>query len=109
MALDARADLIPGGLDVLMTHGPPLGHGDFIPTSEKQQTKYGNFGGEHVGDKFLNDAIELTKPKVVICGHIHEDRGRHEVGGVPVLNVAAVDAAYNLHPLPFVRLYELEA
>jgi Icc-related predicted phosphoesterase len=106
-ALQARAELIPEGLDVLMTHGPPAHAGDFIPTSPKQQSKYGNFTGLNVGDPYLNVAILRARPRVVICGHIHEDRGAHEVDGVPVYNVAAVDERYRLHKQPWTRLYEL--
>jgi Icc-related predicted phosphoesterase len=108
--LALRAEAIPEGLDVLMTHGPPAYAGDYIPTSEKQRNKYGNFGGQHVGDPTLNERILSMErpPKVVICGHIHEDRGAHEVAGVPVYNVAAVDAEYRLHSQPWTRLYELE-
>jgi Icc-related predicted phosphoesterase len=106
-ALQARADLIPEGLDVLMSHGPPRGHGDYIPTSEKQRNKYGNFGGDHVGDDTLNRAILRADPKVVICGHIHEARGSYDLGGIPVYNVSAVNENYVLHENPWTRLYEL--
>lgn len=106
--LQRRADLIPAGLDVLMTHGPPKGYGDFIPTSEKQRNKYGNYGGENVGDETLNGPIFRAKPKVVICGHIHEARGAYELpGGTPLYNVSAVDEVYALHENPWTRLYEL--
>lgn len=107
-ALKARAALIPPDLDVLMTHGPPHGAGDYIPTSEIQRNKYGNFGGENVGDVTLNVAIAKVKPKAVICGHIHPDRGTHlmnEFVGA-VYNCAAVDDNYVLVENPFVRLYE---
>lgn len=108
-ALEARAAAIPDGLDVLMTHGPPLGAGDFIPTSAKQREKYGNFKGEVVGDpalrSFLRDA-GVAAPLVTICGHIHEDRGAHELEGYwgRVLNVAAVDGQYQPYEAPFTRL-----
>jgi Icc-related predicted phosphoesterase len=109
-ALQTRANRIPGGLDVLMTHGPPVNAGDFIPAG----SKYGNYGGEHVGDPTLNAAILRARPKVVICGHIHEARGAYVVseafedGGVPVYNVSAVDENYVLHEQPWTRLYELD-
>jgi Icc-related predicted phosphoesterase len=124
--LRARAEVIPEGIDVLMTHGPPYGAGDFIPTSVRQATKYGNHDGKHVGDYTLNPHIERVRPKAVVCGHIHEARGgyRMRVGHdvtlygdsvspsdiitppptVPLYNVAAVDEAYNLHRDPWVRL-----
>lgn len=105
--LTLRADAIPTGLDVLMTHGPPRGAGDFIPTSARQVEKYGNLHGENVGDPWMTRAVAVKRPRVTICGHIHEDRGMHAVAGQVVYNVAAVDASYVLHPNPCVRLYEL--
>jgi Icc-related predicted phosphoesterase len=108
-ALHHRADLIPYDLDVLMTHGPPKGYGDYIPGgTEKQISKYGNLHGMNVGDTSLNWAITRRRPKVTICGHIHEARGRYDLDGSPIVNCAAVDATYDLHPQPFTRLYELE-
>lgn len=109
-ALQNRAALIRADLDVLMTHGPPYGHGDYIPGgSEKQVSKYGNIDGMHVGDLTLNDAIKLTRPRVTICGHIHEARGRYDLDGSPIVNCASVDAVYDLRPNPWTRLYELES
>lgn len=103
-ALEARAEAIPEGLDILITHGPPHRVGDYIPTSEKQRNKYGNYGGMHVGDPTLNVAIERARPKAVICGHIHEARGSYYLDGIPVYNVAAVDQNYVLHDEPWTRI-----
>lgn len=103
-ALEARAGMIPDGLDVLMTHGPPYRAGDFIPTSEKQREKYGNYGGKSVGDKHLLPAICRARPKVTVCGHIHEARGSYRIEGHAVENCAAVDALYDLYPEPFVAI-----
>ncbi len=110
-ALAARAAAIPDGLDVLMTHGPPLGAGDFIPTSPKQREKYGNFDGTRVGDAALRNRLNSWhsgEPEVVVCGHIHEDRGAHVMTGRKgaVYNCAAVDGLYDPYPTPFVRLHE---
>lgn len=96
-ALEARAAAIPEGVDVLVTHGPPLGHGDFIPTSPKQRNKYGNYGGVNAGEPYLNAAIKRIRPWAVVCGHIHEDFGEHphtyaELG---VFNVAINDENYS--------------
>ena len=103
-ALMLRAELIPEGLDVLITHGPPFMAGDYIGTSEKQRNKYGNFGGINAGDRTLNDAIRRMRPKVTLCGHIHEARGRHWLSGNRVLNVAAVDESYKVHDEPWTRV-----
>lgn len=102
--LTGRAEAIPEGIDILMTHGPPWRVGDYIPTSEKQRNKYGNYGGMHVGDPTLNPAIERVRPKAVICGHIHEARGAYFLDGVPVYNVAAVDNNYQPHDEPFTKI-----
>lgn len=105
--LTARAAAIPPRLDVLMTHGPPFGAGDYIPGgSPKQVNKYGNEHGMRVGDRYLRKAIEWARPRVVICGHIHEDRGVHKVDGIPVYNVAAVDGDYEPYGSPWVLLPE---
>lgn len=123
--LQARADLIPAGLDILMSHGPPQGIGDFIPGG----SKYGNIGETNVGDLSLNDAIKRARPRFVVCGHIHEARGLYHVpfprepsildnhikpkdiiapsfdGECIVMNVAAVDGLYDLYEYPFSRIY----
>lgn len=99
--LTIRGESIPEGLDILITHGPPRGAGDFIPTSAKQREKYGNYRGEHVGDRPLREGIKRARPRVTVCGHIHEARGAYAVDGLPVLNVAAVDEFYRLHEDPW--------
>jgi hypothetical protein len=55
---------IPEGIDVLITHTPPRGHGDLTST------------GEHVGSTALLAAIEGKQPALAVFGHIHEGRGR---------------------------------
>lgn len=102
--LALRAELIPEGIDILMSHGPPYRAGDYIGTSEKQRNKYGNYGGINAGERQLAEAIRLKKPKVTLCGHIHEARGRHWLSGNRVLNVAAVDERYNVHEQPWTRV-----
>lgn len=104
-ALQHRAAVIPSGLDILMTHGPPWGFGDFIPTSEKQRSKYGNYDGAHVGDRALTDAIREKAPQLTLCGHIHEGRGRYLMdGNHTIVNVAAVDENYSLHKTPWMAV-----
>lgn len=97
-ALAARASIIPEGLDFLITHGPPLYYGDYVPGgTEKQASKYGNTSGVHVGDAHLNNAIKRAQPKHVICGHIHESYGHYKIEGSKygIYNVALMDGVYN--------------
>ncbi len=104
-ALLDRAESIPAGIDVLMSHGPPRTAGDRIPGNSKFNSTSDPI---YVGDVALRDRLRkpCVAPKVVITGHIHEGRGSHSVAGVPVYNVAAVDENYNLRSNPCVRLYE---
>jgi len=56
--------MIPNDTEILVTHGPPLGHGDLFS------------GGPRAGCKDLYDAIEnRIKPLYHIFGHIHEGYG----------------------------------
>jgi Icc-related predicted phosphoesterase len=59
---------------VLVTHFPPF----------KLQDKI--FIGSHGGSKELRTLIETCKPRLVLCGHIHEDPGATQSGNTTVLN-----------------------
>lgn len=76
-------DLIPDGTDVLITHGPPYGFGDKVPS------------GELVGCVDLRDTIERVKPKLHVCGHIHLGHGLYNTPeGVIVANASICDERY---------------
>lgn len=76
-------DLIPDNTDVLITHGPPYGIGD--PDSKKFP----------VGCKDLLEAIRRVKPKLHICGHLHEGYGVREVFDTKFINASIMDDYYN--------------
>lgn len=42
--------------------------------------------GEHVGSEAVRAFVEREQPDVVLCGHIHEARGRDAIGRSVVLN-----------------------
>lgn len=67
-AIDKHWQLIPNGIDVLITHGPARGHGDLVIN------KWSPNSGESVGCEDLLRAVERVKPKFSICGHIHGAR-----------------------------------
>jgi uncharacterized protein len=48
---------------ILVLHSPPRGHCDT------------NAGGDHLGSEALLQAIELKRPRLAVCGHIHESWG----------------------------------
>lgn len=79
----AKWALIPGGIDVLITHGPPKGIADRT------------VNGEDVGCADLLAAMARVGPRLSVFGHIHEGYG---VYGDKV-NAAICDERYRLvHP-----------
>jgi Icc-related predicted phosphoesterase len=67
--------MIPAGLDVLITHGPPAGLGD-----------RSSYGGERTGCVDLRARVAVVRPRVHLFGHIHEDGGAWEVDGTWFVN-----------------------
>ena len=59
---------------VLITHVPPHGAQDKV------------FIGMHGGSKELREIVDKYKPRLVLCGHIHEDPGISKIGDTTVLN-----------------------
>lgn len=88
--LKAKFDLIPEGLDILISHGPPHRILDRII----RYTMH-----EYVGSRELREALERAKPKVLVCGHIHENGGeellfKHEGTNTMCYNVSVVNEVY---------------
>jgi len=76
---------IPGGVDVLVTHGPALGVLDLCPD------------GRRVGCADLAVAIEeRVRPKLHVCGHIHHSHGasRSATSGTLHVNASICTEAY---------------
>jgi Icc-related predicted phosphoesterase len=86
----AKWDLIPAGIDVLITHGPPLGHGDL--TSR----------GERAGCADLLDKIGELRPKYHLFGHIHEGYGLTRDGDTTFVNACICDLGYRPVQAPVV-------
>ncbi|MBL8949695.1 MAG: metallophosphatase domain-containing protein [Myxococcaceae bacterium] len=72
--LAAKWRLIPEGVDVVVTHGPPAGYGDRCDD------------GRRVGCVDLLEHLKRVKPKLNLFGHIHEDGGQWHVGPTRVVN-----------------------
>jgi uncharacterized protein len=64
---------------VLAVHSPPRGHVDR------------SRDGKHLGSGAVLEAIEARRPRLALCGHIHEQWGREsEIGPSRVINLGPV-------------------
>jgi uncharacterized protein len=61
---------------VLVLHSPPHGHCD------------SGGAGNHFGSKALLAAVEEKRPRLAVCGHIHESWGcQSQIGETPLYNL----------------------
>lgn len=83
--------MVPPDTDVLLTHGPAFGILDCV------------INQSHVGCKDLMKKIRELKPKVHVCGHIHEAYGQEKKAGVHFYNASVLNEYYELTnpPLSF--------
>ena len=84
-AIKKKWDLIPDGLDILITHGPPMGIQDQVTP---------HLGSDHLGCEELMKAVERTKPKVHIFGHIHGGYGKVQYPNTLFANAAICTESY---------------
>jgi Icc-related predicted phosphoesterase len=75
LALRAKWALIPAGIDVLVTHGPPFGIGDRGPDGDR-------FGCEDLAARVIAIA-----PLLHLFGHVHQDGGVWQQGATCFANV----------------------
>jgi len=82
----ALSGLLGGGaepVDILLSHTPPHDTGlDLTPR------------GAHVGSPTVRGWIGRARPRLVVCGHVHEAWGVEQVEGVPCLNAGALGEPY---------------
>jgi Icc-related predicted phosphoesterase len=76
---------IPLDTDVLITHGPPYGHGDYVPRDKRV-----------TGCLELMNKVTVVQPTVHIFGHIHEGYGytRSEECKTRFVNASTCNEAY---------------
>jgi Icc-related predicted phosphoesterase len=75
-----KFEKIPADTDILITHGPAEGTGDFL-------IDYG-----HIGSKALAQRLPWIAPELHVYGHVHEPFGKQREGSY---NVSVLDADYN--------------
>ncbi|VEN37987.1 unnamed protein product [Callosobruchus maculatus] len=82
---------IPTDTDILVTHTPPVGHGDLT------------LSGVRAGCvELLNTVRMRVRPKYHIFGHIHEGYGVTNDGEISFINASTCDRTYNAVNLPIV-------
>jgi uncharacterized protein len=70
---------------VLVVHSPPKGHCDQSSS------------GDHLGSQAILEAIEAKRPRIAVCGHIHEAWGAEsEIGPTRVMNLGPTGTAIEL-------------
>lgn len=68
---------------IMVTHSPPF------------NTKLDQiFLGKHVGSKSVSKFISQYNPDAVICGHIHEARGKDKIGNAQIVNCGPASHGY---------------
>jgi Icc-related predicted phosphoesterase len=88
--------MIPTDTDVLITHGPVYGLLDYAPM------------GGHVGCEELYKRVFEVKPKIHVCGHIHDGYGQKSIDGVEFLNASVLDERYEHSHKPIVVNFDVE-
>lgn len=87
-------DEIPLDTEILITHGPPYGIGDFVPYN----------GGEFVGCHELLDVVSTKLPnlKLNVFGHIHYSHGTVHKNNITFVNASVVNEGYELVNEPII-------
>ncbi|KAF2231298.1 hypothetical protein EV356DRAFT_507039 [Viridothelium virens] len=71
---------IPQGTDIVVTHTPPKGLCDNSPK-----------WGPSAGCAELRNAIERVRPRLVVCGHVHEARGAMRLKWNSIFNGGVIE------------------
>lgn len=69
--------------DVLLTHIPPHGVLDTVDNPVVPKDWF----GKKAGSKAIRKAVLKTKPRLVVCGHLHENAGAEKLGKSLVINL----------------------
>ncbi|MCC2645165.1 MAG: metallophosphoesterase [Burkholderiales bacterium] len=89
--LEKRCQLykeIPNNCDIIISHGPVFGTLDKVKI------------GQNVGCPLLKVRVEEIKPKLFICGHIHEAYGSVTKNSTTYINASIMNLRYEPINLP---------
>ena len=73
--LKAHWEQIPEDVDVLITHGPPYGHGDLCPPYQTSHQKTAGCLDLLIRVREIHQASNGKHPRAHACGHIHDGYG----------------------------------
>lgn len=79
----AKWNEIPEDVDILISHSPPLGHGDLCRSGQRAGCV-----------ELLATVQQRVKPKYHIFGHIHEGYGVTSDGKIIFVNASTCDIRY---------------
>ena len=82
--LAAKWEAIPANTDILITHGPAWG---FCDTVEGRRDT-------HLGCELLAERINVIKPKIHVCGHIHSGYSYTFNNGTHYINASVLNERY---------------
>ena len=83
-------EAIPDNTDILITHGPAFGTLDTVAGRP----------WDNLGCELLTQRIEVIKPKIHVCGHIHSGYGYEFKDGTHFFNAAVLDEQYEYTQKP---------
>lgn len=67
----------------------------FVPHAPPVDTALDQIrSGKHVGSKAVREFIERRQPHAALCGHIHEARGKDQIGSTVIVNCGPAKEGY---------------
>jgi predicted phosphodiesterase len=81
---------IPSNTDILLTHGPAWGTLDTVDGRS----------WDNLGCEMLAERIQIVKPKIHVCGHIHSGYGYEFKDGTHFFNASVLDERYEYTQKP---------
>ena len=88
--LAGKWEAIPDNTDIFITHGPAFGTLDTVAGRP----------WDNLGCELLTQRIEVIKPKIHVCGHIHSGYGYEFKNGTHFFNASVLDEQYEYTQKP---------
>ena len=88
--LAGKWEAIPDNTDILITHGPAFGTLDTVAGRP----------WDNLGCELLTQRIEVIRPKIHVCGHIHSGYGYVFKDGTHFFNASVLDEQYEYTQKP---------